>query len=307
MTPHPRAMLTDKRKTLMLIILDTYTEFLSYWEKYKFLPVKKQIEGWAFEYMSMWPDLLEIQQESYSDISEDWRNIAEERIFPFMHSRMNPMKIAHENLIEFIKPIHNLAMEKFQINDFDILYVIYVGIGCGAGWLTRLRNSQAVLFGLEMIAECRWTESDSLKGLIAHEIGHAIHEKLRQDTELNQENGPWWQLYTEGYAQRCEHIIMGRNSWHERTGLNTSGWLEWCTENKAMLSEKFLQLVEEKADVRPFFGSWFDIQGYRQCGYYLGHEVISDLEQGCDIRKLAVLKDVKLSIQSVLESYISNG
>ncbi len=291
----------------MPIILDTYSEFLSYWEKYKNIPIREQVEGWACEYMGMWPDLLEKQQESYSDISEDWRNIAEERVFPFLHGRLNSMQEAHANLIELIKPLHNLAMEKFKINEFDVLYVIYVGIGCGAGWLTGLRNSQAILFGLEMIAECRWAGSDSLKGLIAHEIGHAIHGRLRQDPELNQEKGPWWQLYTEGYAQRCEHIIMGRNIWHEGSGLNTSDWLEWCTENKSMLAERFLQLVEEEADVRPFFGSWYDIQGYRQCGYYLGHEVILDLEQGCDIRKLAVLEDVKLAMKSVLESYISNG
>ncbi|MCK4504132.1 MAG: hypothetical protein KAW14_00830 [Candidatus Aegiribacteria sp.] len=291
----------------MPIILDTYSEFLFCWEKYKNLSIKDQVEGWASEYMGMWPDLLEIQQKDYSDISEDWCSIAEERVFPFLHSRMNSMEEAHANLIEFIKPMHNLAMEKFKIDDFDILYVIYVGIGCGAGWVTKLRNSQAVLFGLEMIAECRWTDSDSLKGLIAHEIGHAIHGILRHDPELNQDKGPWWQLYTEGYAQRCEHIIMGRNSWHEGSGLYTSDWLEWCTANKSLLAEKFLKLAEEEADVRPFFGSWFDIQGYSQCGYYLGHEVILDLERKCDIRKLAVLKDIKLTMQSVLESYISNG
>lgn len=291
----------------MTTILDTYSEFLSYWEKHKNLPVKEQIEGWASEYMVLWPDLLEKQQENYRDIKEDWRNIAEEKVFPFLHSRLNPMQEAHANLIEFIRPIHRSAMKIFNIDNFDVLYVIYTGIGCGAGWVTTLRNSQAILFGLEMIAECNWTDPDSLKGLIAHEIGHAIHGKLRQDSELNQEKGPWWQLYTEGYAERCEQIIIGQNHWHEGAGLNNPDWLEWCTANKGLLAGKFLQLVEEKADVSPFFGSWFDIQGYRQCGYYLGHEVILDLEKKCDIRKLALLKDIKLAIQPVLESYIING
>ncbi len=289
------------------VILDTYFSFLSYWKKYENLPLKEQIDGWACEYMSIWPDLLEKQQKDYSDMSEDWRNIALDRVFPFLHSRLNPMNEAHDNLIEYIRPLHKTAEEKFKIDELDVLYVIYVGIGCGAGWHTKLRNSQAILFGLEMIAECEWTETDSLKGLIAHEIGHAIHGKLRKDPELIQEKGPWWQLYTEGYAQRCEHIIMGRNSWHEGSSLNTSGWLDWCTLNKSMLAERFLQAVEDETDVRPFFGSWFDIQGYRQCGYYLGHEVISDLEQKRDIKKIAVLKDVKSAMKSVLESYISNG
>jgi len=69
----------------------------------------------------------------------------------------------------------------------------------------------------------------------------------------------------------------------------------------------FLRLVEEEADVSPFFGSWFDIQGYRQCGYYLGHEVILDLEKKRDIRKLALLKNIKVVMQSVLKSYINQG
>jgi len=93
--------------------------------------VKEQIEGWASEYMSMWPDLLEKQQESYRDISEDWRNIAEKRVFPFLPSRLNPMKEAHANLIECIKPLHKSAMKIFNIDNIDILYVIYVGIGSG--------------------------------------------------------------------------------------------------------------------------------------------------------------------------------
>ena len=148
------------------VILDTYSEFLSYWKKYKNLPLKEQIEGWACEYMGTWPDLLEIQQKDYIDMSEDWRSVAAERIFPFLQSRLNSMNEAHANLIKCIRPLHKSAMEKFKINEFDVLYVIYVGIGNGAGWVTKLRNSRAILFGLEMIAECNWTESDSVKGLI---------------------------------------------------------------------------------------------------------------------------------------------
>lgn len=37
--------------------------------------------------------------------------------------------------------------------DFSITLVIYVGIGCGAGWATTYNRQPAILLGLENIAE----------------------------------------------------------------------------------------------------------------------------------------------------------
>ncbi len=288
----------------MLRIIDTFPDYLSFWERCRTLPVPEQVEAWADRYMSRWPFLLEKQKKDYRDISEDWREIARDRVFPFLEVRLSSMQEAHDNLLENLESLHETAFHKFEFDEFDVIYVIYVGIGCGAGWVTRILDSQAVLFGLEMISECRWSRSDSVRGLIAHEIGHVIHGKLRQDPELKQEKGPWWQLYTEGYAQRCEHILMNRDSLNERTGLNNPDWLDWCKANKGRLAGKFLHCAENEEDVKPFFGSWYDIQGYKQCGYYLGHEVILELERKYTIRELAKIDDIELTLKPVLESFI---
>jgi hypothetical protein len=63
----------------------------------------------------------------------------------------------------------------------DVVLVIYVGLENGAGWVTTLQGKPAVLLGLESIAECGWTDPQTLAGLVAHELGHVIHQQWRRE------------------------------------------------------------------------------------------------------------------------------
>lgn len=112
--------------------------------------------------------------------------------------------------------------------------------------------------------------------------------------------GGWWQLYTEGFAQRCEHLILGRDSWHEAKD-ESAGWLEWCQNNQAHLAAEFLLTVQTGKDLRPFFGSWFDIQGHSQTGYFLGHQAILALEaRGYMMKEIAVIEQPQKIFQEIL-------
>jgi hypothetical protein len=170
----------------------------------------------------------------------------------------------------------------------DTVFVIHVGIGCGAGWVTSYQGNTAILFGLENIAECGWSEPPALTGLVAHEIGHLAHFHWRARHGMPLGSGPWWQIYEEGFAQRCEHLILGADSWH-MNGAREGDWLAWCQANKRWLSAEFLRVAGEGGSVRPFFGSWYDIQGQSQTGYYLGHELMRELESSLEIREIALL------------------
>lgn len=75
-----------------------------------------------------------------------------------------------------------------------------VGIGCGAGWVTKYNNKHAVLFGLENIAEEGWTQVDSLRGLAAHELGHVAHFNWREREGLPKGDDAWWQLYLKIFS-----------------------------------------------------------------------------------------------------------
>ena len=123
---------------------------------------------------------------------------------------------------------------------------------------------------------------------------------------MEEGSGNLWQLYCEGFAQRCEHLVLGCENWHQATGVNDPGWLDWCHEHKGWLAAEFLAVAdcEEEAASRPFFGHWYDIQGRRQCGYYLGHEVIKELEVNLSLRQIALLDEVDEQMRRSLQDMV---
>jgi len=78
-------------------------------------------------------------------------------------------------------------------------------------------------------------------------------------------------LYEEGFAMRCEQKIIEKESWHQQMG--QENWVKWCKSHLSYLAQKFLDEYnnDNKEMLRNFFGSWFDIKGKKQTGYYLGH------------------------------------
>jgi len=228
--------------------------------------------------------------DSYEEDGEDWRKIATQHVFPKFPNAVPQMANIHENLLKVLKPTWKEAKIHFNLS-FEIVFVIYVGIGVGAGWAAQFQDTPAVLFGLENVVECGWKDENTLAALTAHEIGHLIHQNWRSHAHLPiLGTSPWWQLYEEGFAMRLEHIIMGKNSWHEQAG-QKPGWVEWCADHKAWLAKKFLQQAKTapKEAIQDSFGSWFQIEGYSQTGYYLGHEIIIELEQKYSLLDIANL------------------
>jgi hypothetical protein len=55
------------------------------------------------------------------------------------------------------------------------------------------------------------------------------------------------------------------------------------------LAREFLIRLEKHVSVNDFFGSWFNIQGKSQTGYFLGHELVAELEKTCTLMEIAVL------------------
>jgi len=291
-------------------IIDTFPAFLAFWTAAQAQPLDDQIEAWAGGYMSQWPELLDKQLDDYAREGLDWRQIARERVFPFLGDRLPAMQAAHGNLLRACSSVFSAAREALGFQR-DVVFVIYVGIGCGAGWATRYAGSPAVLFGLENVAECGWTALGSISGLVAHEIGHLAHKHWRARHARAEGAGPWWQLYSEGFAQRCEHVILGRETWHMKEGgddRDTAGdWLAWCREQERWLAAYFLKTVDAGESVRPFFGSWYDIRGWSQCGYYLGHQLIKGLEAELGFKEIALLEPDDGRLRRELEKLAGEG
>lgn len=276
----------QKMKKEQCEVLDTFKDFSACWEYACFKSIDEQIQLWQNSYMKKYPELLDKQVQNYKIENVDWREIAK-KIFPTLPLRMRFMQKARNNILAIYKSICAKASLRLGL-DFDIILVIYVGIGCGAGWAATYSGQPAILLGLENIAEQKWHTKNKLQGLISHEIGHLAHMNWRDEWETFEklEEDPLFQLYSEGFAQRCEHIILGKETWH--MAQNTD-WLSWCKQNKSWLAKKFLGKLKKHESVREFFGSWFNIQGKIQTGYFLGHAFICELEKTRSLREMALL------------------
>lgn len=287
-------------QTSKLEILDTFPAFLVYWEKCRDLPLDVQIELWAQDYLSPWPELLAKQIEDYCQQNIDWREIARERIFPQLPGRLPAMRLARENLLAVGETTFNRVVHALEVQ-LDAVFVIHVGIGGGAGWVTRLRESPAILFGLENIAESSWHDRDAITGLIAHELGHLAHYAWRDLHGRPMGAGPWWQLYEEGFAQHAESLILAAHTWHQME--SDPDWLAWCQANRGWLAGEFLRRVDAGEPVNPFFGSWYDLHGRKECGYFLGCEAIQHLAKEHTLAEMALLEDAESVLRPIMAAW----
>jgi hypothetical protein len=112
-------------------ILDTWLDFCRYWRMAHSKNIDKQIFLWRTAYMGNYPELLGKQIESYELDGLNWTEIAKE-IFPLFSSRFPLMQKARNNILRLCKNVYLKAVKNLKL-DFDVTFVIYVGVGCGAG------------------------------------------------------------------------------------------------------------------------------------------------------------------------------
>ncbi len=256
-------------------LIDTFPEFMEYWNKNEKDSVSEEIKTWENYYKSNYPELFEKIVQDYSESGLNWKDIARDKIFPVNEHRIREMEHACANLRKVIRDLYNdPEILKFQLP--GMTFMIFFGLGNGAGWATEYKSQPAILFGLENIVDLGWEGEMALKGLILHEMGHIIHYKLRRERKINNGKGSFWTLYEEGFAQYFESLSSLPENWHQALG--QPGWAEWCEENLSHLAELFLSDVEAGREPNRFFGSWFDVEGWKETGYFLGERIINLLE-----------------------------
>jgi hypothetical protein len=285
-----------------LQVLDTFPAFEQYWQKVRSKPLEVQIDRWEHEYMAAWPELLEKQQINYSEQGVDWKRIARTRIFPRLPERLPRIRRLHRNLLKNIPEAWSRAQRVLKLG-FPIRFVIYVGIGVGAGWATRYDGQPACLFGLENAAEITSGKSGGTPGAVSHELAHLAHNEWRRRSgprSIEEPRGPYWQLYEEGFATECERRIEDPRSFRLRTG--RADWLPWCASHRAWLAARFLRDAGARRSLRRFFGSWYKIQGQMECGYYLGQEIVREWTRTASLEAVAVLPEslVRRRVRSTL-------
>lgn len=271
----------------MYTLIDTFDDFVQYWSKACSETVEQKLELWATSYMQKYPELLQKQIRHYEEAGCDWREIAREKVFPKLGTHLPTMQGAREHLLCVCGSTYEQAVQALEL-DFPVTFVIYVGIGCGAGWATQYRGGHACLLGLEKIAELGWHSREKLRELVSHEIGHLAHMEWRQESEEfeRHDTDPLFLLYSEGFAKRCESLITGCDSWSQAPN---DDWLPWCVQHEGWLASEYLSSVDQGKRLNDFFGDWLEVRGHRCTGYYLGRALILWLEKRYDMRAIATL------------------
>ncbi len=277
-----------------LEVLDTFPAFERYWRTARSRPLEVQIARWENDYMAEWPELLDKLTGNYSEEGLDWKRIASTRVFPYLSERLPRMRLLHRRLLKSLPDSWSKTRQVLRL-DFPVRFVIYVGIGVGAGWATRYGGQPACLFGLENAAEISSGKNGGMPGAVSHEVAHLAHDEWRRRNGLRgieEPRGPFWQLYEEGFATECERRIENPRRFRFRTG--RPDWLPWCTANRAWLAAKFLRDVKARNSLRPFFGSWYNIRGRIECGYYLGAEIIREWTKSDSLKEVALLPEAAI-------------
>ncbi len=183
----------------------------------------------------------------------------------------------------------NENLSKLFENEPDITIVLYLGLCNGAGWATTLDGKNTVLLGVEKIIELNWGDEINMRALILHEIGHLWH-KLNGNLhipEYTKRRKGIAQLYCEGVAMVCEHILCGDDEFYHQ---EKDGWLKWCYKNENAIKREYLRRLDEKESVQDFFGDWCSYDGHSDVGYFLGCRFVEHLMKIYSLKEIANMK-----------------
>lgn len=211
-------------------------------------------------------------------------------IFPVIKDALNEEKInfVSRNFQAVIDTLNDNLSKLFD-QEPDITIILYLGLCNGAGWATTLDGKNTVLLGFEKIIELNWGDETNMRALIFHEIGHLWH-KLNGNLhipEYTKRRKSIAQLYCEGVAMVCEHILCGDDEIYHQ---DKDGWLDWCYKNENQIKREYLRRLDNKESVQDFFGDWCSYNGYSDVGYFLGCRFVEELMQTYSLKEIANMK-----------------
>ena len=253
--------------------------------------------------MAPWPELLQKQQEEHAREGFDWRTIARDQVFPHLEDRLPRMRALHREFLRDLPGAWRRTQRVLGVR-FPVRFVIYVGTGLGS-WATSYGGQPACLIGLENAAEKHDGTDGWARRIVAHEVGHLTHEAWRKE-RLTGHTDPYWMLYEKGFATYAERRVEPR-AFPGRTG--REDWLPWCDEHRAWLAQKFLADVQARRSLRPFFGSWFNVRGRIETGYYLGSEVIRRWTRTQSLAEIARIpeSEIRERVRTALRGFAEGG
>jgi len=292
-----------KRRKMRIRLIDSYLTFRNILRSVNGEISVETISKALTTYFNNYPEISKIVRECL-----DKNNILNwcSRLLSEFINDVEELDRAWKNTYATLPKALFMFTEKFSKNFYNELYlVLYVSCGCGAGWAFEYHGIPAIYLGLDMIAYLKWLSEAKIKGLIIHELCHLLNMKLQNTTPRkfsSMENDPYFLLYSEGFAMKCEHYVLGGEVWRIASDNN---WIAWCRNNLGRLARLYVEYVEKGLPVNVFYGSFYNIDGYSQTGYFLGHEFIKYLENKENMGLIEIAKLRYSDIINYVKKFLS--
>ncbi|WP_409972595.1 hypothetical protein [Bacillus sp. Bva_UNVM-123] len=189
----------------------------------------------------------------------------------------------HRKIVPIIQEISEQYNQIYQIN-FPIEVNLIVG-GFGSNAYTYRQIIPNITFSLEKLLP----ELDSLRTIVAHEFGHAAHNIISNNAQIDwgtiQWENPLIWLYREGAAVHFSRKIVPNLKPSIYFSFDNEGeeWLEFCTKNIETIKNAFFHDYNVSTpDI--IFKEWFSINGgttfgHSRLAYFIGDLLFQDQVQ----------------------------
>jgi len=268
-------------------LIDSMRDFLTYWRTYSGRDPKEMFQGWLMDYISNYPELL-IAEVNYRRGLTQLRNIMIKEVLPKLDLMIHDIIEAWMLILQNLEAVYSLAAEVLP-SHLDPIFAIYVASGWRRDWIASILGKPAVFIDLGGLAEVNWVSEDKIRGMLAFNLGTLYHALRRGGVEKFRklEADPFFRLYSEGFAQLTEHLILNLEFSH----VLTEGSVKKFEQKIPEIAVEYLTRAE-KGDVEDFYSPKNEIHGVKFAAAYLGHLFSKTLgEEEIDLEELAGLPE----------------
>lgn len=198
-------------------------------------------------------------------------------------TKIEDIRIIAESLPNIIQEITNEYHNKFNF-DVNMKFHLFVG-AFGSNAFVEREIIGDIFFAAEKLSP----DSNHLRVIVAHEIGHIYHNVMLQNDGMDWGKAEWTDatvnLCREGVATYLSKKIVNNLNESVYYSYNSDGdpWLQYYKENEEKIKKRFLQdyvdgwtAEKEKEWFRLSGGNYF---GYNRLGYFLGTAFVTYIVQ----------------------------
>ncbi|WP_242299829.1 aminopeptidase [Bacillus cereus group sp. BfR-BA-01448] len=198
-------------------------------------------------------------------------------------AKIEDIRIITKTLPIIIQEITNEYRNKYHF-DINMKFHIFVG-GFGSNAFVEREIIGDIFFAAEKLSP----DSNHLRVIVAHEIGHIYHNIMLQNDGMDWEKAEWADaavnLYREGVATYFSKQIMKGLDESVYYSYDNDGerCLQYYIENEEQIKKRFLEdyiegwtFEKEKEWFRLSGGQYF---GYNRLGYFLGTTFVECVAQ----------------------------